>query len=285
MPPSVAATSPSRPDRQRRDDSQIDQAAASRCNLHLTVSGGRGATYGDPACGLSRADIATRPDVRSDNSACLRPVGTHADACVFPAPGRYHLGATIERVHAPRHRRVRVDGKSSLRRFIRQSTSRRTCGSCHGQITLEMVPAKDILVAPGWPICSGQVLTRRPARCEVLHRARALRRRRDGRTDPNPSRSHLLQTARRIGRRDVAEPTSRRPMRLRGLTPQRQPAERRRVIAWLRPCRTGSRHRGRTPAQVSPAWLRVKPRGASPAAWGSSGCRVLLPASPHVRTR
>lgn len=173
------------------DDSQIDQAGVT-LHLHPTVLEDVEPTTAILAGGLSHERIIQHIalDVRKDNSARLRPVERMADGAFFLRTGRHYLGATIERVHAPRHV-VRVDGKSSLGRLWLpvHVTAGHVEPGFRGQITLEMVPGKDILVAPGWPICqavfyetTGEV----EGYTERGHYADAART--DG---PQPSRSHL----------------------------------------------------------------------------------------------
>lgn len=161
----------------RPDDSQVDQAGVT-LHLHPTM-------LEDVA-----PDDGTVLDVTRDNSARLRDVYMTAHGFFLLRAGCRYLGATIERIHAPRHV-VRVDGKSSLGRLWLQvhMTAGHVEPGFHGQITLEIVPQADLLIPPGWPICqavfyetTGDVEDY-PGRGHYADAAQT-----DG---PQPSRSHL----------------------------------------------------------------------------------------------
>lgn len=173
------------------DDSQTDQAGVT-LHLHPTVLEDVEPTAAILAGGVSHERIIQRfaLDVRKDNSARLRPVERMADGAFFLRAGCRYLGATVERIHAPRHV-VRVDGKSSLGRLWLQvhMTAGHVEPGFHGQITLEIVPQADLLIPPGWPVCqavfyetTGDVEDY-PGRGHYTDAAKT-----DG---PQPSRSHL----------------------------------------------------------------------------------------------
>ena len=159
------------------DDSQIDQAGVT-LHLHPTVLEDVAAEDGTVLC------------VTRDNSARLRPAERMADGAFFLRAGCRYLGATVERIHAPRHV-VRVDGKSSLGRLWLQvhMTAGHVEPGFHGQITLEIVPQADLLIPPGWPICQAVFYETTgdvegyPGRGHYADAAQT-----DG---PQPSRSHL----------------------------------------------------------------------------------------------
>jgi dCTP deaminase len=129
------------------DDDQIDQAGVT-LHLHPRLLVCR--VY-DP-----RHTNARLPplDVRTDDGNRFVPVEVDASGAFLLRPGRFYLGATIERVHAPHHV-VRVDGKSSPGRLSLEV--HRTAGHIEpafaGQITLEMAVLAPLLIPPGWPIC------------------------------------------------------------------------------------------------------------------------------------
>lgn len=129
-------------------------------------------------------------DVRTDDGDRFFPVDPDETGAFLLLPGRFYLGATIERIHAPKHV-VRVDGKSSTGR--KSLEVHRTAGHVEpgfpGHVTLEMAVLTPLRIPPGWPICqavfhevTGEV-ERYTTRGHYADAAQT-----DG---PQPSRSHL----------------------------------------------------------------------------------------------
>lgn len=171
------------------DDDQIDQAGVT---LHLhprllvcRTMQARGTWTG----GVTFVD-APPLDVRVDDGNRFEPVNVDASGAFCLQPGRFYLGATIERIHAPRHV-VRVDGKSSPGR--KSLEVHRTAGHVEpgfeGCITMEMSVLVPLLIPPGWPVCQAVFH-------EVTGEVESYTRRghyRDAATldGPQTSRSHL----------------------------------------------------------------------------------------------
>ena len=134
------------------DPDQIDQAGVT-LHLHprLLVCRRYDARRGRPLPPL---------DVCTDDGDRFVPVEPDASGAFLFLPGRFYLGATIERVRTavrpgrPSHV-VRVDGKSSPGR--KSLEVHRTAGHIEpgfdGQITLEMSVLVPLLIPPGWPVC------------------------------------------------------------------------------------------------------------------------------------
>jgi dCTP deaminase len=120
------------------DPDQIDQAGVT---LHL-----------HPRLLVLRADAML--DVRTPCGDAFEPVPLDKTGAFLLLPGRFYLGATIERVHAPCHV-VRVDGKSSPAR--KGLEIHRTAGHVEpgfrGAITLEISVLAPLRIPPGWPVC------------------------------------------------------------------------------------------------------------------------------------
>lgn len=142
-------------------DSQIDQAGVT-LHLHprLLECWTRKVARAE---GLRNADVAPL-DVRTDDRDRFFPVDLDETGAFLLLPGRFYLGATVERIHAPHHV-VRVDGKSSLGRkslevhrtagHVEPGFGKRRCpdGPDGASITLEMAVLAPLRIPPGWPVC------------------------------------------------------------------------------------------------------------------------------------
>jgi dCTP deaminase len=132
-------------------DSQVDQAGVT-LHLHprLLECWTRKAARAE---GLRDADVAPL-DVRTDDGDRFFPVDLDETGAFLLLPGRFYLGATIERIFAPCHV-VRVDGKSSPAR--KGLEIHRTAGHVEpgfrGAITLEISVLTPLRIPPGWPVC------------------------------------------------------------------------------------------------------------------------------------
>lgn len=159
------------------DPDQIDQAGVT---LHL-----------HPRLLVLRPGVVL--DVRTPCVDAFDLVTVDETGAFLLTPGRFYLGATVERIYAPRHV-VRVDGKSSLAR--RGLEIHRTAGHVEpgfgGQITLEIAVLAPLRVPPGWPVCQAvfhEVTGAVESYDRRGHYADAALA--DG---PQPSRSHLHRT-------------------------------------------------------------------------------------------
>ena len=142
--------------------------------------------------GLKNVEVAPL-DVRVDDGDRFYPVEPDASGAFLLLPGRFYLGATIERIYAPRHV-VRVDGKSSPGR--KSLEVHRTAGHVEpgfgGQITLEISVLVPLLIPPGWPVCQAvfhEVTGPVESYDRRGHYADA-----NGAEGPQTSRSHLHRT-------------------------------------------------------------------------------------------
>jgi dCTP deaminase len=160
------------------DDDQIDQAGVT---LHL-----------HPRLLLLGPGYSIL-DVREPCEYHFDPVPLDSTGAFLLEPGRFYLGATIERIYAPAHV-VRVDGKSSPGR--KSLEVHRTAGHVEpgfgGQITLEISVLTHLRVPPGWPVCQA-VFHEVTGAVEPYDRRGhyADANEADG---PQPSRSHLHRT-------------------------------------------------------------------------------------------
>lgn len=167
------------------DPDQVDQAGVT-LHLHPRLL----VCVGCAPRGLAHAFSL---DVRVDDGDRFYPVEPDASGAFLLLPGRFYLGATIERIHAPLHV-VRVDGKSSPGR--KSLEVHRTAGHVEpgfgGQITLEISVLVPLLIPPGWPVCQA-----------VFHEVTGLVESYDrrghyadanGAEGPQTSRSHLHRT-------------------------------------------------------------------------------------------
>lgn len=171
----------------RPDDSQIDQAGVT-LHLHprLLECWTRKVAKAE---GLRDAGVAPL-DVRTDDGDRFFPVDIDETGAFLLLPGRFYLGATVERIHAPYHV-VRVDGKSSTGR--KSLEVHRTAGHVEpgfvGHVTLEMAVLTPLRIPPGWPICQAvfhEVTGEIEGYTTRGHYADAAQT--DG---PQPSRSHM----------------------------------------------------------------------------------------------
>lgn len=132
-------------------DTQIDQAGVT-LHLHprLLECWTRKVAKAE---GLRDTNVAPL-DVRTDDGDRFFPVDLDKSGAFLLLPGRFYLGATVERIHAPHHV-VRVDGKSSLGR--KSLEVHRTAGHVEpgfaGHVTLEMAVLAPLRIPPGWPVC------------------------------------------------------------------------------------------------------------------------------------
>ena len=132
-------------------DSQVDQAGVT-LHLHprLLECWTRKVAKAE---GLRDTNVAPL-DVRTDDGDRFFPVDLDETGAFLLLPGRFYLGATLERIHAPHHV-VRVDGKSSLGR--KSLEVHRTAGHVEpgfaGHVTLEMAVLAPLRIPPGWPVC------------------------------------------------------------------------------------------------------------------------------------
>lgn len=119
------------------DDDQIDQAGVT---LHL-----------HPVLLVLRPGAVL--DVRTPCDGAFDPVPLDDTGAFLLEPGRFYLGATVERIYAPGHV-ANVEGKSST---ARKSLEIETAGLVEpgfgGQITLEMSVLTELRIPPGWPVC------------------------------------------------------------------------------------------------------------------------------------
>ena len=118
-------------------DSQIDQAGVT-LHLHprlLVLRPGR-------------VLDARRPCVDD-----FRPVPLDETGAFLLLPGRFYLGATVERIHTPHHA-VNVEGKSSpARKSLEIETAGLAEPGFKGRITLEISVLAPLRIPPGWPVC------------------------------------------------------------------------------------------------------------------------------------
>ena len=170
------------------DDSQVAQASV---DLHLHPRLLRCETHRyEPTLFGAGMSVELLPlDVRHYNSGRFVEETMRRDAFLL-LPGQLYLGATIERIRAPRHVAV-IDGKSSLARLGVQVhlTAGYIEPGFHGQITLEIVVTRPIFLPPGWPIAQIRFHeTTGEIECYTERGRYADAARTDG---PQPSRSHL----------------------------------------------------------------------------------------------
>ena len=106
-------------------------------------------------------------DVRRPCVDDFEPVDLDETGAFLLLPGRFYLGAALERVHAPFHV-IRADGKSGLGRktlkvhftagHVEPGFGGPQPGDKQGKvvgasITLEMEVATPLRIPPGWPVC------------------------------------------------------------------------------------------------------------------------------------
>ena len=128
-------------------DSQIDQAGVT---LHL-----------HPRLLVLRPGVVL--DVRTPCDDAFEPVPLDETGAFLVLPGRFYLGATLERIFAPCHV-ANAMGKSSTARLSLEieiagliepgfGKRRRPNDPVGASITLEMSVLTELRIPPGWPVC------------------------------------------------------------------------------------------------------------------------------------